>query len=167
MADEHDMVEGGIGAESALPLGDLADMILHHLPLGVVIFDRQGEIRMRNDAAGMLLPDDRQIAAALNASALESGYEDWERELKEMMAGRTERVFDCIAFRREGVDDRLVKLICVPIENQAKTEVVGGMLVLEEITSQISMEKRLAVSERLAAVGKLAARVAHELNNPR
>lgn len=166
VADEHDISEGVFGPDSPLPLGDLADMVLHHLPLGVVVFDRRGEIRVRNDAADIFLPAETSIVAALNGVALESGYEDWERELNAMMDERTERVFDCIAFRREGLDDRLMKLICVPIENQDKSAVVGGMLVLEEITSQISMEKRLAVSERLAAVGKLAARVAHELNNP-
>jgi signal transduction histidine kinase len=166
VVEGHDISDGLVGPESPLPLGDLADMVLHHLPLGVVIFDRQGEIRVRNDAADLFLPPVTSIVAALNGVALESGYEDWDRELNAMMEGRSERVFDCIAFRREGLDDRLMKLIGVPIENRDKSAVVGGMLVLEEITSQISMEKRLAISERLAAVGKLAARVAHELNNP-
>jgi len=44
--------------------------------------------------------------------------------------------------------------------------VIGGLLVVEDVTASLSMEKRLAVSERMAALGKLAARVAHELNNP-
>jgi two-component system NtrC family sensor kinase len=45
-------------------------------------------------------------------------------------------------------------------------EVIGGILTVEDVTSKVTMEQRLAVSERLAAVGKLAAKVAHELNNP-
>lgn len=44
--------------------------------------------------------------------------------------------------------------------------VVGGIISLDDVTSDISMQRRLASSERLAAVGRLAAKVAHELNNP-
>jgi signal transduction histidine kinase len=45
-------------------------------------------------------------------------------------------------------------------------EIIGGTVIAEDITEATLMEKRLVVSERLAVVGKLAARVAHELNNP-
>ena len=42
----------------------------------------------------------------------------------------------------------------------------GGILVLADITERAALAKRLAFYERLAMVGKLAAKIAHELNNP-
>jgi signal transduction histidine kinase len=43
---------------------------------------------------------------------------------------------------------------------------VGGVLIVEDVTQRALMERSLAVSERLAGVGRLAAMVAHEINNP-
>ncbi len=57
-------------------------------------------------------------------------------------------------------------MVCTPLDDVASGRTIGGLLVIEDVTSRLSMERRLAVSERLAAVGKLAAKVAHELNNP-
>jgi PAS domain S-box-containing protein len=44
--------------------------------------------------------------------------------------------------------------------------VMGCVVVFRDITDRVKMEKRLAVSERLAALGTMAAEVAHEINNP-
>jgi C4-dicarboxylate-specific signal transduction histidine kinase len=43
---------------------------------------------------------------------------------------------------------------------------MGGTIIIEDITERVNIENQLAKTERLAAVGKLASRVAHELNNP-
>jgi PAS domain S-box-containing protein len=43
---------------------------------------------------------------------------------------------------------------------------LGGVVVLRDVSEQVTLEKRLSVSERLAALGTLAAGVAHEINNP-
>jgi two-component system, NtrC family, sensor kinase len=56
--------------------------------------------------------------------------------------------------------------VCIPLLDEGGGEITGGTLVIDDVTAVAGMEKRLAVSERMAAVGKLAARVAHELNNP-
>jgi PAS domain S-box-containing protein len=44
--------------------------------------------------------------------------------------------------------------------------VLGRVVVFRDITDRVKMEKRLALSERLASVGRMAAEVAHEINNP-
>ena len=46
-------------------------------------------------------------------------------------------------------------------------EVTGGILAAEDITNRAGLERRLAVSERLAAVGRLAARVELHQTHPR
>jgi len=45
-------------------------------------------------------------------------------------------------------------------------EVVGAILIVRDITDQKQAEAQLLVSERMAALGTLAAGIAHEINNP-
>lgn len=45
-------------------------------------------------------------------------------------------------------------------------EVVGVVLVFRDVSHQREIEKAMRISEKLAAAGKLAATVAHEINNP-
>jgi PAS domain S-box-containing protein len=44
--------------------------------------------------------------------------------------------------------------------------VLGGVVVFRDVTEQKRLERRLAVAERVASVGTMAAGVAHEVNNP-
>jgi signal transduction histidine kinase len=48
----------------------------------------------------------------------------------------------------------------------ARGRVIGGILTIQNVTEDVEMERRLNSAERLALIGKIAAKVAHELNNP-
>lgn len=43
---------------------------------------------------------------------------------------------------------------------------VGQVVIFQDVTAVVSMEQELRRSERLAAVGEMAARIAHEIRNP-
>lgn len=43
---------------------------------------------------------------------------------------------------------------------------VGHVVIFQDVTAVVSMERELRESERLAAVGEMAARMAHEIRNP-
>jgi len=70
-----------------------------------------------------------------------------------------------VVLERPGHDAVRLNLSCSPLLS-GKQAVVGGVLIVEDVTQRVRMEQRLAVSERLAGVGRLAAVVAHEINNP-
>ncbi len=59
----------------------------------------------------------------------------------------------------------VLNLAASPLRD-GRRKVIGGVVVLEDATDRVRMEKQLAAAERHAVIGKLAARVAHELNNP-
>lgn len=58
-----------------------------------------------------------------------------------------------------------VGLTAVPILNEQK-EVTGGVVVVSDVDQQKRAETALIQSEKLAAVGRLAASISHEINNP-
>lgn len=156
-------------AESGCKCNDLKGrekQVFECLPLGLVVFDASLQVIYQNPAADALLGREPIVAEALQSASLDSGYQDWRQALLSSIQERRELRFEQIVFRptpSETVlaEERLANLRCVPLADAA-----GGLLVLEDVTAQAGLEKRLAVSERMAAVGKLAARVAHELNNP-
>jgi two-component system cell cycle sensor histidine kinase/response regulator CckA len=60
----------------------------------------------------------------------------------------------------------------IPVDNMAspivdaKGNVLGQVVVFRDLTDRRHLEQRLAVSERMAAVGTMAAGMSHEINNP-
>jgi len=139
--------------------------LLDALSLGLVIFDGSLRAVYRNPAADVLLPSHLAVDEALHAAVLDSQGRNWGAALRCVIEQRRELRFEQIVFSAGTTRERLADLLCQPLTD-AFGEVAGGMLILEDITTQAGLEKRLATSERMAAVGQLAARVAHELNNP-
>ena len=148
-----------------MTLRDMAETVFHALPLGLIVFDRQLRATQANDAAAFLVRTGESLVDALRHGTIESKYEDWAAELRRALDGQLPRRFDPITYRHP-TREMILNLTCSPLIGKDVPEPVGGLLVVEDVTASIGMEKRLAVSERMAALGKLAARVAHELNNP-
>lgn len=67
--------------------------------------------------------------------------------------------------RRKNGDIFPASLTVSPIRNEAG-EVIGGSKILRDISDRKAAEAALLEKERLAAAGRLAATLAHEVNNP-
>lgn len=144
----------------------MGQRVFECLSLGLVVFDEQLEIVQHNAAAEFLVGGHRSLADALAAGTVDASYQDWPQALREVISEGRQRRFNQVVHRSAEGGEQLLNLLCIPMINDNESEITGGTLVIEDVTAAASMEKRLAVSERMAAVGKLAARVAHELNNP-
>jgi signal transduction histidine kinase len=146
-------------------LSETGERVFQCLSLGLVVFDEQFEIVQYNPAAEFVVRERTSITDALSAGAMDSQYQDWRAALREVINNGRQHRFEHVVFRGDEGRELLLNLLCIPLTDAAG-QITGGTLVIEDVTAAASMEKRLAVSERMAAVGKLAARVAHELNNP-
>jgi len=88
-----------------------------------------------------------------------------ETKILETIA-RGERIehFETVRLKKNGetID---VSLTVSPVKDEAG-RIVGAAKIARDITQRKKAEQALLVTERLAAVGRLAATVAHEINNP-
>jgi signal transduction histidine kinase len=76
-----------------------------------------------------------------------------------------EPVPECEQTNREvRVEDRFFRVRLDPV--RAGGEATGSILIVAEITKQKHAEEALLINERLAATGRMAHTIAHEINNP-
>ena len=84
--------------------------------------------------------------------------------LDQIRRGEPVKQFETIGRRKDGTTFNIFVTIS-PIRNAAGT-IIGVSRIARDITDQKRVEQALRLNEKLAATGRLAATIAHEINNP-
>ena len=144
---------------------NLDESITHSLSVGIVAFSLDLTILETNTAAETILIENNRIDRALSLGNPNSSWPNWEQEFDSMLKIGQRCKHESVPYCNNN-KHRLLDIICVPLRGKEDGPIIGGTIMLEDVTKRVEMEKRLASSERLAAIGKVAGKVAHELNNP-
>jgi PAS domain S-box-containing protein len=91
-------------------------------------------------------------------------YGDETRILSTIARGERIDHFETVRVKKNG-EQIEVSLTVSPVKDESG-KIVGAAKIARDITQQKKAERALRTSERLASVGRLAATVAHEINNP-
>jgi two-component system NtrC family sensor kinase len=140
---------------SLLAPGAFAGNILETLPDGVAMLRLDGRIRSANGAMARLLGIRNHQLSGLN---LAERLSDAPRPGEKITDQRSELTTS--SGRRLPVS-----ISTTSLRDRHGAE-IGLVLVVRDLEEVVSLRDRLILSGRLAAVGELAAGIAHEINNP-
>ena len=140
-------------------LRSLSDVVFESMTSGIVVLDDKGVIRSMNAASGRML--------GLEGSSLEGSMTSDVFQgipIEELLQKAPERGLN----RWEGsfIDDsgheRTLGLSISPL----KEPELGYVVIFTDLTELREMEDKLRVTEKLSAIGRMAASIAHEVRNP-
>lgn len=142
------------------PLGEIFDS----LSMGLIAFDPELRILDSNRLGGKLIETADTIDKSLAQGTDEPVWRGWTEQLRAVATEGKILRYDQVRYRREG-KSRVLRITLIPLKSATMNH-SGALAIIEDVTKAVQVEKQLASAERLAAVGKLASKVAHELNNP-
>jgi signal transduction histidine kinase len=150
-----------------LRFGLLGKSIVKSLPIGVVAFDSDLKITEANSQAAKLIKLGDFIDESLAKGADNPGEQGlgWTERLKSVVSAGKTLEFENINYTLDG-KRKFLQIVCTPLKKTKTAKILGGTVIIEDITEKGDIQRHLANAERLAAVGKLVTKVAHELNNP-
>jgi two-component system, NtrC family, sensor histidine kinase HydH len=155
-----------ISQKTLVEIQAFTSLLIAKLPVGVVATDASGRITTWNQAVVQLtgMPRDTVVgrkpqevlpeilvAFFLDAAAAETDSEkkSTEQTIKVNFGGRR------------------CEVLCHPLLiTDSEQQYMGKVLLLSDVTAIKSLEQRMRENERLAAVGRMAGGVAHEVRNP-
>ena len=140
----------------------LSDSLVEHMPVGLVAIDPGERIMVLNDTAEKLL--DRPAAGLLGKPAQGILPPACLEVLRGVAPERpiVEKEFDCAI--REGRTIPLEMTAAVLKDDDGV--LIGRIALLRDLSELRHLRREVERSQRLAAVGSLAAGVAHEIRNP-
>jgi PAS domain S-box-containing protein len=151
--------------ESARHLGELAAIVANSDD-AIVSKDLNGIISSWDDAATRLFgySPEEIIGTSILRLIPEHLHSDEETIIGKIRAGQTIEHFETVRLAKNGslVD---VALTVSPIKD-GEGRVIGASKILRDISGRRKMEQSLLQAEKIAATARMAATIAHEINNP-
>lgn len=132
----------------------------------IISKDLEGIILTWNQAAGKIFGYSATEMVGQNIRRLIPDELQHEEEiiLSTIRAGGRISHYETVRVRKNG--ERFeVSITISPLINH-RGEIIGASKIAREITERKDFEKQLVQSEKLAASGRMAATIAHEINNP-
>lgn len=139
--------------------------IIQSLPVAVVVFDSNLKIVEANAEAASLIDLRDRIDQSLAKGTDHSIWQDWTELFKSAISSDQIARFDDVEYA-SGHGRMLLRIACNAAAHVGSEGGPGGIAVIEDMSEKVQMQRRLSDSERLAAIGRRASKVAHELNNP-
>lgn len=144
-------------------LRDLNSHIVQSLNSGLLTTDREGRI-------GSFNPQAERIAGSKAGEVLGRAVEDVIPGTWDLLCRSEEEGLAPLPRNRlpyESPDGVAMFLgLAGTVLRDGNGDPVGHLLIFQDVTGIVEMETRLTQRERLAAVGEMAARIAHEVRNP-
>ncbi len=150
---------------SAKRLGELAAIVESSDDV-ILSKDLNGTILSWNAAATRVFgySADEMIGASILKLIPEHLYSDEKTIIASIRAGQRVEHFETVRLAKGGkpID---VSLTVSPIKDE-DGQVIGASKILRDISGRKRIEESLLQSEKIAATGRMAATIAHEINNP-
>src|SRR5438309_2084157 len=139
------------------------EVVLETLPLGVFVLDTDLKVVRVNPAGGRALACDVGVRGPLIRLLPSDKATAVQTLLRESF--QTRRVASIEEEMIVAGDAKIFRLTAAPVE-AASDRGTHAVLLVEDVTLAKRLERQMLLTERLTTAGRLAARVAHELNNP-
>lgn len=139
-----------------------ADEVVSHLPVGLIATDRSGRITFFNAAAEKITVLDKTLVQNKKPDTFLPEKLCGIQKSLDKRERITEREIECTFGENRTVP---VSVSATRITNDAG-EFVGQILILRDLTEIRRLQDEIRRQEKLAAMGGLAAGVAHEVRNP-
>jgi two-component system NtrC family sensor kinase len=147
-------------------LRQFSENILESLNDGMAVLDRNGHVVRWNRQMEELYGVRHETAVGQPLASL------FDASIAGMIRGSSAATADGAAYYRIPMTTRhepqrrlLVNLGATPLRDSIG-DVVGTIVIVEDISTRVQLEEQLQISEKMASIGLLAAGVAHEVNTP-
>lgn len=161
---QGDSTEGHDASERC-GFGFSSESIIDLLPIGIIYFDSDLKVLGANQCAKKLIKLGGYIDKSLAKGTDDKIWQGWTQQLITAVSSEQSCRFDDVSYVSAG-KTKLLQIILKPVKESGTTGNISGVIIIEDVTEKVEAERKLASTERLAAVGRHASKVAHELNNP-